>query len=115
MIHLASILALILTPLAAEKWVEIGREGGATMSLDMESIRPDGDLKYFRIRMTDSSRPDIAYGDLVADCKTATVEARHTEIVIDGKVTSPRDFAPGEARHEVNDDIGRALMKVVCG
>jgi len=115
MIQILPLIALLSAPaLAPENWVSVGTDDAshATLWIDTDSIREEGGLRYFRIKMIAVDATGIA--DLVADCKAGVLEARRTELTRTGAAPVVTEFAPGENHKPPDDEISAAMLKRAC-
>lgn len=108
--------ALSFATAPAEDWraVEGVDDIEAKFWLDMDSIRLEGAITHFRIRVAIDSFQGFVYVDSVANCAAKTAEMRHMDMMKDGKVVKSEDFAPGTQEQSLEDEQGLILQKLIC-
>ena len=100
-----------------ENWRQVQTLDGIVFALDLNSIKPVGSLRHFRIRVTftDSAKTTVGYYDNAADCAAKTVDTLYGTVSDKGETLRKQAFKPGEMRNSLEDEQGKLLYPLVCG
>ncbi|MEI9851693.1 MAG: hypothetical protein WDN24_13550 [Sphingomonas sp.] len=109
--------AALATPAAAagERWVDFGVGDQGSAAADVDSLKIDGDVRSFRVRLTPAKGPP-SFIDAAVTCSTAVFEARRITTDPDGPAKQVQEFTDADRpRHMLDDVAGATLKALVCG
>jgi hypothetical protein len=85
------------TPATAQRWRQVPGGANATLSIDLDSIRKEGDWRVFRTRTTSLGMPGAIIGVLAMNCKAGITQVRAQRAFHQGKLVRERVF-PADKR-----------------
>lgn len=105
---------LALAPIEDWRAVDGVDDVDAKFWIDMDSIKLDGAITHFRLRVVVPNFDGFAYVDSVANCGAKTVEMRHMDLKQGDKIVKSEDFAPGTQEQSLEDEQGLIIKALVC-
>lgn len=110
-----SAATLIAMPAAAERWRQVPGAPNATLSIDVDSIKRQGQWRVFRTRTTALGLDGRVIGIVAMDCQAGVTQLRAQRAFTGGKLVRERIFPPRQRpRQKLANPARDPAFRIVC-